>query len=357
MPTVRQRDLPQDPQAQEIVKCLAALTYNLRQDDIYADFLRLTEIYLRRLPINTLHVVQHGKPPEDDGEDTATWRSITKRYSAKQLDVFRQAMYMLIEMCDPTRNTHSGDYKDLLGDIYMNWGFPSSAMGQYFTPYPIAKLMAQVMIGDGEKECRQRIAQAIDASIYHEVWGASGASITQPGKEQMMLNLLPMVYKHLDPITINEPCIGSGVMMLAAAATYPRWAVDYCVVQFSGSDIDGDCVLMSKINFMLYGLNGYYLKLTAAAMGFAPDGTLVQRKVNFAQERPTKTVEPTPPLPAPMEDTLPIAATPFVDAKPTKYTIQLPAATASGIYGGTQLTIFDALAELEKPQRNGKKQR
>ena len=353
MVKVRQRDLPQNPDARAIVKVLAELTYNRHNDRVFSDFLTLTEIYLRRLPINTLHVVQHGHWPTDDGEDTEAWQRVTKGYKPKELKVFSQAQAMLMEFCDPTTHT---DYLDLLGDIYQSWGFPSRAAGQFFTPYPIAKMCAHFLMENIDKKCRQAVAKAVNTSMWGMVWGNVGDPITARGKEQEMLWLLPHVYQHLEPVKIVEPAIGSGVMMLATAACCPRWAIDYGVVQFYGQDIDIDCVLMSRVNFMLYGLNGYYLKLTAAAMGVTPEGKIVDRKVDLDQRQPQPTVapvEPAAPMPAPIAEPLPTTATPFVAAKPDKKGQRITLPPANQV---TQLTIFDVLAKLDEPKGISKKQ-
>jgi len=355
MATVKQRDLPQDPMARKIVKRLADLTYSRRPDEVYSDFLHLTEIYLRRLPINVLHVVQHGTMPADDGEDTETWRRIAKKYKKDQFKVFAEATHMLIDACDPTI-THPY-YHDLLGDIYMFWGWPDRAKGQYFTPYDLAFMMAKMTLeADADKLCRKAVADAIDKSIYHEVWGASGASMTMPGKEDLMLFMLPMVYQHLQPVLIQEPCIGSGVMMLAAAAVCPRWAVDSAVVQFWGSDIDPDCVLMSKVNFMLYGLNGYFARLTAAAMGIAPDGAIVEKHVRVADalknQPPIKLPKNVPTSPAPVIEPLPLAASPAVKPKQKKTTATFTLQPHNQL---TQLTVFDMLKQLDEEPKRGKR--
>lgn len=81
MVKVRQGDLPQNPDARAIVKVLAELTYNRHNDRVFSDFLTLTEIYLRRLPINTLHVVQHGHWPTDDGETMIAWTDADGRHN------------------------------------------------------------------------------------------------------------------------------------------------------------------------------------------------------------------------------------------------------------------------------------
>jgi type I restriction-modification system DNA methylase subunit len=53
-------------------------------------------------------------------------------------------------------------------------------------------------------------------------------------------------------------------MLLSAAATFPRWAIDMGLVQFYGIDIDPTCVQMCKINLMLHGMNSYFVKCANA---------------------------------------------------------------------------------------------
>ena len=70
----------------------------------------------------------------------------------------------------------------------------------------------------------------------------------------------------IDPIKIQDCACGSGVMLLGAASCFPRWALDWGVVQFYGQDIDQTCVMMARINMMLHGLNGYAMKLEVAVL-------------------------------------------------------------------------------------------
>lgn len=70
--------------------------------------------------------------------------------------------------------------------------------------------------------------------------------------------------EHFKPITVCDPTVGSGRMLLAAALEFPPWAVQKGIVQFYGQDIDYSCYLMTSINVMLYGLNSYGIRLELA---------------------------------------------------------------------------------------------
>ena len=71
-----------------------------------------------------------------------------------------------------------------------------------------------------------------------------------------LTRILPLIAADFDPITICDPCCGSGVMLLAGARQFPAWAAQAGLVQLYGMDIDQTCVTMAQVNMMLYGLNG-----------------------------------------------------------------------------------------------------
>jgi type I restriction-modification system DNA methylase subunit len=77
---------------------------------------------------------------------------------------------------------------------------------------------------------------------------------------EMGENMITLCAEHIQPITVCDPSVGSGVMLLAAAEQTPRWALNWGLVQFYGQDIDQACVTMCRINVLLYGLNGFNLK-------------------------------------------------------------------------------------------------
>ena len=68
--------------------------------------------------------------------------------------------------------------------------------------------------------------------------------------------VFPLLRPFADPITICDPCVGSGVMLLTAARRFPQWAFRHGFVQLYGVDIDATCVKLCQANLMLYGLTG-----------------------------------------------------------------------------------------------------
>lgn len=107
--------------------------------------------------------------------------------------------------------------QDFLGALYMNLELGNHWKGQFFTPYNICRLMAEMTMGD----CRPKIDK--------EGW-----------------------------ISICDPCIGGGAMMIAAANAARRQNVNYQNhVLFVGQDIDRVVAMMAYIQISLLECPGY----------------------------------------------------------------------------------------------------
>jgi len=118
--------------------------------------------------------------------------------------------------------------------------------------------MAMITCGDVEKEVHSRIKEAIKQSPLSQA--ALIASLVIENKDEAQQwyfeRVLTPALEFYQPISICDPCCGSGVMFLAAASAIPEWITSLGLVQFFGCDIDQGCVLMARIQCRLYGLNG-----------------------------------------------------------------------------------------------------
>lgn len=104
------------------------------------------------------------------------------------------------------------NYGDHLGDIYMELSGGKKAAGQYFTPYDVSRFMAEITVGQKD---------------------LSGDKI----------------------LTFNEPCCGSGGLIIATADALNERGFNYTNnAVFVANDIDRNCVLMC------------YLQMSWAAM-------------------------------------------------------------------------------------------
>jgi hypothetical protein len=190
---------------------------------------------------------------------------------------FSQAFALLLESAAPGL-WHYADFDqgtimgpDVIGQTYMDFAnYDPKWAAQYWTPWNVALLMSKLSIPDGARDVHDRLKQAL--THPDNVLGAAVllASLVIPEddaaahREWFLTRVVPAAIPFYQPLTFCEPAIGSGVMMLAAASQFPDWAIALNLVAFSGMDSDVTCVRMSKINSMLYGLNGYSLKLAEA---------------------------------------------------------------------------------------------
>lgn len=103
-------------------------------------------------------------------------------------------------------------FSDLLGPVYMELAsrWKQSGLGQYFTPWEVCLAMAIVTIADAA-----------------------------PTAEQ--------------PLTVNEPCVGSGAMLLACREAVARHCGREALrhLHVSGQDIDQVCVDMAEVQLLM----------------------------------------------------------------------------------------------------------
>jgi len=109
--------------------------------------------------------------------------------------------------------------QDFLGKIYMNLGLGDHWKGQFFTPYTLCQMMAEMTIDQ----------QVMKARIEEHGW-----------------------------IAVSDPACGAGATLIAAAETIRRMHINYQQrVLFIGGDIDRVTAQMCYIQLTLLGCAGY----------------------------------------------------------------------------------------------------
>ena len=277
---IRQREMPSDPEAAKIVRALNTIVEVTGQkiDDVFEDWLAVCDAFLTALPRHTASVAKIGLPADDTDDAKAVWARLRQKYRRAEVETFnafRAGLHRLIESAYFPDG--SPDYQDRLGQIYEAWGYPSHSLGQYFTPWDAAALMARLTMPDGEAEIYRRLQAAYEQSPegqMHAVLGEEARQRIPQFVRDMGPKLLPACWRYFEPVTVYEPCVGSGVMFLAMASQFPVWSIRMGLVRFYGQDLDPVCVRMARINCMLYGLNTYalqcYLALSQSEVAVLP---------------------------------------------------------------------------------------
>lgn len=110
--------------------------------------------------------------------------------------------------------------QDFLGKMYMNLNLGNHWKGQYFTPYNVCQMMAGLNFGDGTK-----------------------AEVERKGY-----------------ISVCDPCVGAGAMLIAAANVMRKGKVNYQTnAVFVGQDIDRIVAMMAYVQLSLIGCPGYII--------------------------------------------------------------------------------------------------
>ncbi len=135
---------------------------------------------------------------------------IIKKYSKEDLDIIVQ---MFAEVWVLLTSMSAEGFDDYLGQLYMLSDTGNKKAGQFFTPYCVSKMSAQVALANSEKL-----------------------------KD--------------DIITIYEPACGSGGMILATADTLLNdHKINYTAHSFvMAGDIDSRCVHMCYVQLSLAGI-------------------------------------------------------------------------------------------------------
>lgn len=120
-----------------------------------------------------------------------------------------QALAILIDQAQ-------ANYYDIIGGVYMALGEGDRRFGQYFTPWGVARMMAEICLSD----------------------------FKPPGPGE-------------PPIKFCEPCVGSGVFILAAAEVVEErfpGTIARGEIEFYGQDKDPCCVKMCRVNMKIHGI-------------------------------------------------------------------------------------------------------
>lgn len=220
---------PLERYARQIIKVLGNCRPSGQRDyEIFDDWLALTYHFLTQLPNHAESIAKTGKPAEDPPEVQKEMEQVLAIYSHNgkrehYLRIFMSATMLLLESVED-------GYMDVLGSIYMQFGYPDRYKGQYFTPWNLALVMARMLVADAEQEVYAHIETAL-MSLEEPLssWALASlmtgmALITDPDElhDWFIQEIVPLAFKGgYQPVTHYDPTIGSGVMLLAIASLYP----------------------------------------------------------------------------------------------------------------------------------------
>ena len=224
----------QKPAQREIIKIIQDLGYKHGNWQIFTDFIAMSAISIS----NTVDWVHR-----DDREKQ--YLEIVSKYDAKELNKLVHCFALLIEEMQVSAEARHPD--DLLGQMFHELELHNKYKGQFFTPGHICDFMGNISLQD------------------------HNPAIAEKGY-----------------ITVCEPCVGSGAMVLGLAKAMSDSGYNYCSqMVVTATDVDLKCVHMAYLQFSLYGIpavviHGNSLSLQEWSRWYTPvymlDGWLWQER-------------------------------------------------------------------------------
>ncbi|WP_238320242.1 N-6 DNA methylase, partial [Hydrogenovibrio marinus] len=181
---------------------IASQNYAYRSFDLFSDFILMAKVAL------------HNQLVAMDDDLEAQYMQVVARYEDKPeiiSEAFPELMATLTLDLD-----HPSKFTDVLGETFMGLDLGNAYRGQFFTPFHLSYMMAQMTMGD-------------EASIRHH--------IEQKGM-----------------VKISEPACGSGGMVLAGFKTLCEMGINPDKVFFWANDIDHVVSNMAYVQLSLAGV-------------------------------------------------------------------------------------------------------
>jgi hypothetical protein len=161
----------------EIVKLLHSLAHSRRLYDVWCDFISAAAIAIS----NRVDLIRAPKREEE-------YMRIAKRYNRDELNAFARSLALLRLAYVDSGNDPLPVFDDVLGEIYMTLELGNDNAGQFFTPMEVCRLMSRL---------------TFDVPGVH-------AAIESTGY-----------------VSVMDPAIGAGAMVLAFAETMHAQGLDY----------------------------------------------------------------------------------------------------------------------------------
>ena len=187
----------------ELVKALRSVSYSHAIYEVFQDWLAVSAIAIS----NAVDWKQQKQREE-------VYMEIIQKYTKPEQEKLAEAFALLVLALQHEQDIHGPT--DILGQVFHALELHSKYKGQFFTPPQVCEMMGMIAL-DGEN-----LARTIEKNGY---------------------------------ISVCEPCIGSGGMVLGAAKAMANRKLNYQTQMLvTGIDIDIKCVQMAYLQLSLMGI-------------------------------------------------------------------------------------------------------
>lgn len=209
----------------EVVKIFDRLAQRHSRWEVWADFVYLSATMLSNV-VDKAHFEEREK----------SYLAVARKYNKSELEAISEVFALFVTGMDENPD------QDFLGELFMNLGLGNQHKGQFFTPYMVCRVMAQITGTDDLK-----------ARIERQGW-----------------------------VSIGDCCCGAGALLVAFANECTRQKINYQTsVLFMAQDIDRTAGLMCYLQLSLLGCPGYVVignSLTEPSVSLDGRGLIPQDK-------------------------------------------------------------------------------
>ena len=200
----------------EIIKEITRMSGKYSIDSVFTDWIECCAITIQ----NSCCIIRDELWQERENR----YLKIINTYSKEEQQSFAKMLAFLAL-------AYEEGFSDVLGEIYMELGRGNKYMGQFFTPYHVSKLMAEMVF-------------------------------------------LPDEISEDEPLTLNEPTVGAGGMVIAAADVLNQRGINYqrCM-EVTAQDIDWRAVYMAYIQLSLLGISATVVQGNTLSEPYIPGVT------------------------------------------------------------------------------------
>ena len=146
-------------------------------------------------------------------QNLTLYRDTAKKYQLEELEKFKRMFSIVVEALEDNPE------QDFLGDLFMMLELSNDHGGQFFTPYHLCRLTAEITAIDAK------------ADVERNGW-----------------------------IGVNDPACGAGALLIAFANQAKKAGINYQEnVEYTAQDIDSTAAMMCYIELSLLGLAGYVI--------------------------------------------------------------------------------------------------
>ncbi|OPY64096.1 MAG: N-6 DNA Methylase [Pelotomaculum sp. PtaU1.Bin065] len=188
----------------KLLKLIEGLMHKYSTWQVFSDFIEMSAIAISN-SVDWIH----------RQEREARYLEIINRYEKKEQVLFPDMFNCMVDAMEDSI-TLDGGPTDILGRIFHELELHNKWKGQFFTPISVCEAMGMMMAGDEQQQIKEN-----------------------------------------GFVTVCEPCVGSGAMILGLAKAMKSNDMNYCSqMVVTAQDIDIKCVHMAYIQLSLYGIPG-----------------------------------------------------------------------------------------------------